>query len=73
MESQVRTIMKTLSWRLVATVVTFSVAWFATGKLTLAAEIGVADTLIKLGGYYFHERLWIRVKFGKLKRPEYEI
>ena len=73
MESHVRTIMKTLSWRLVATVVTFSVAWFATGKLTLAAEIGVADTLIKLGGYYFHERLWIRVKFGKLKRPEYEI
>ena len=73
MESHVRTIMKTLSWRLVATVVTFSVALFATGKLTLAAEIGVADTLIKLGGYYFHERLWIRVKFGKLKKPEYEI
>ena len=73
MESHIRTIMKTLSWRLVATVVTFSVAWFATGKLTLAAEIGVADTLIKLGGYYFHERLWIRVKFGKLKKPEYEI
>ena len=73
MESHVRTIMKALSWRLVATVVTFSVAWFITGKLTLAAEISVADTLIKLGGYYFHERLWIRVKFGKLKRPEYEI
>ena len=73
MESHVRTIMKALSWRLVATVVTFSVAWFVTGKLTLAAEIGVADTLIKLGGYYFHERLWIRVKFGKLKKPEYEI
>ena len=73
MESHVRTIMKALSWRLIATVVTFFVAWFATGKLTLAAEIGVADTLIKLGGYYFHERLWIRVKFGKLKKPEYEI
>ena len=73
MESHVRTIIKALSWRLVATVVTFSVAWFVTGKLTLAAEIGVADTLIKLGGYYFHERLWIRVKFGKLKKPEYEI
>ncbi|MHC4424026.1 MAG: DUF2061 domain-containing protein [Planctomycetota bacterium] len=65
--------MKAFSWRLVATLVTFTVAWFATGKLTLAVEIGVADALIKLGAYYFHERLWIRVKFGKVKRPEYQI
>lgn len=73
MESHVRTIMKALSWRFVATLVTFSVAWLVTGKLTFAVEIGVADTLIKLGAYYFHERLWIRVQFGKLKKPEYEI
>ncbi len=67
--------MKTLSWRSLATLVTFTVAWLVTRKFTLAAEIGVADTLIKLGVYYFHERLWIRVKFGtlKLKSPEYEI
>ncbi len=73
MESHIRTITKTLSWRFVATLITFSVAWLVTGKLTFAVEIGVADTLIKLGAYYFHERLWIRVKFGKLRRPEYEI
>ncbi len=73
MESHYRTIAKAFSWRLIATVVTFLVAWIVTGKLTLAAEIGVADSLIKLGAYYFHERAWIRVKFGKLKKPEYEI
>ena len=73
MESHVRTIVKALSWRLLATTVTFAVAWFVTGRFTLAAEIGVADALIKIAVYYFHERAWIRVKFGKLKRPEYEI
>jgi len=72
-ESHIRTITKTLSWRFVATLITFSVAWLVTGKLTFAVEIGVADTLIKLGAYYFHERLWIRVKFGRLRKPEYEI
>jgi len=72
-ESHVSTITKTLSWRFVATLITFSVAWLVTGKLTFAVEIGVADTLIKLGAYYFHERLWIRVKFGRLRKPEYEI
>ncbi len=73
MESHFRTITKALSWRFVATLVTFTVVWLVTRKLSFAVEIGVADTLIKLGAYYFHERLWIRVKFGKLRRPEYEI
>ena len=73
MESHFRTITKALSWRFVATLVTFTVVWLVTGKLSFAVEIGVADTLIKLGAYYFHERLWIRVKFGKLRKPEYEI
>ena len=73
MESHSRTIAKALSWRFIATLITFTVAWIVTRELTFAAEIGLADTIIKLGAYYFHERLWIRVKFGKLIRPEYEI
>jgi uncharacterized membrane protein len=73
MESHTRTIAKALSWRIVATTITFTVAWLITRKVTFAAEIGIADTIIKLGAYYFHERVWIRIKFGKLIRPEYEI
>ncbi len=73
MESHSRTIAKALSWRFIATLITFTVAWIVTRELTFAAEIGLADTIIKLGAYYFHERLWIRIKFGRLIRPEYEI
>ena len=73
MESHVRTIMKALSWRFIASLVTFTVAWIVTGELAFAAEIGIADTLIKLGAYYLHERTWMRVAFGTLKKPEYEI
>jgi len=65
--------MKAFSWRFIATLVTFTVAWVVTKELKFAAEIGIADTLIKLGAYYFHERVWIGVNFGKLKKPEYEI
>ncbi len=73
METHFRSIVKAMSWRFIATLVTFSVVWFATGKLTLAAEIGIADALIKLGAYYSHERLWNRINFGKQKPPEYQI
>ncbi len=65
--------MKALSWRVIATFVTFTVAWIITRELTFAAEIGLADTVIKLGAYYLHERTWMRVSFGKLKTPEYQI
>ncbi len=73
MESHYRSIVKAITWRTGGTVVTFAVAWILTGNISLSAGIGILDTVIKIGAYYVHERLWIRVKFGKLKRPEYEI
>ena len=73
MESHVRSIVKAITWRAGGTVVTFAVAWILTQEFKLAAQIGALDTVIKIGAFYFHERLWIRVKFGKLRRPEYEI
>ena len=65
--------MKAFSWRFIATLVTFTVAWVVTKELKFAAEIGLADTVIKLGAYYFHERVWIGVDFGKKNPPEYQI
>lgn len=73
MESHYRSIVKAITWRAGGTVVTFAVAWIITGNISLSAGIGILDTVIKIVAYYVHERLWIRVKFGKLKRPEYEI
>jgi uncharacterized membrane protein len=73
LESHYRSIVKAITWRTGGTVVTFAVAWILTGNISLSAGIGILDTIIKIGAYYIHERLWIRVKFGKLKSPEYEI
>lgn len=73
METHYRSLIKALSWRILATVITFSVVMALTGKLEMAATIGLADTLIKLGIYYGHERFWAKINFGRLKRPEYEI
>jgi uncharacterized membrane protein len=72
-ESHFRSIIKALSWRFLATLITFSVSWIIIGELKIAAEIGLADTVIKLGVYYTHERLWNRLSFGKMQQPEYQI
>jgi uncharacterized membrane protein len=72
-ESHLRSIAKAITWRSIATVVTFSVAWLWTGRLDLAAQIGLLDTSIKIGAFYCHERIWNRLNFGKQKPPEYQI
>ena len=73
MESHYRSMVKAVTWRLGGTAVTFAVAWILTRELTLAAEIGLLDTIIKVGAFYVHERMWNRISFGKLKPPEYRI
>jgi len=72
-ESHFRSIIKALTWRAGGTVVTFAVAWILTRKFELAAQIGLLDTTIKLAAFYIHERMWMKINFGKLKPPEYQI
>ena len=73
METHFRSIVKAVSWRAGGTIVTFLVAWVLAGSLELAARIGVLDTVIKIGAFYVHERIWNRLHFGRIKPPEYEI
>lgn len=73
MDSHLRSMTKAMTWRVVATVITTIVAWCILGQVSHALEIGALDTLIKLGAYYGHERLWDRIALGKIKPPEYYI
>ena len=73
METRARSILKALTWRATALLITAGVVWLVTGKAKLAGEIALLDTLIKLGVYYAHERWWLKVSFGRPKAPEYQI
>jgi uncharacterized membrane protein len=73
METHLRSIVKALSYRVVGTIVTFVVALVLTKSFDLAAQIGILDTVVKIGAFYFHERLWHRIKLGKIEPVEYEI
>ena len=74
MESTRRSIVKAISWRLLATVITAVIVYQLTGKLDFAAKVGLADTTLKFFVYFGHERLWNRIPFGReQKQPEYFI
>lgn len=73
MESRLRSLIKAGTWRIGGLLLTVSVAWLITRRTDVAATIGLADTGVKLGAFYMHERLWLRVRFGRPKEAEYQI
>lgn len=64
-EKPLRSIMKSISWRMIGTIDTILISWLITGEVTLALSIGIIELFTKMVLYFFHERLWNAVKWGK--------
>jgi len=63
--SHLRSILKGISWRIIATADTALIVLTITcmmGDCSIenAIKISVSEFLIKLGIYYFHERIWLK-------------
>ena len=64
-----RSIAKTISWRVVATVATIVIVYAFTGEAALSFGVGVVEVAAKVVLYYGHERAWSRVEWGHDQRP----
>lgn len=64
-EKPIRSIVKSISWRVVGTVDTILISWIITGQVTTALSIGGIELGTKMILYFFHERLWNTIKWGK--------
>ncbi len=73
MEHIKRTLLKTISWRMIALLTTIIVVYIYTGKVKESLAVGFSANLLKMFLYYIHERLWNKVRYGRLKPPEYQI
>ena len=61
-----RSVVKTITWRVLATTDTFLIAWFVTGHWDWAGAIAGIEVMTKMGLYYLHERAWSKINWGKL-------
>jgi len=64
-ETNRRSILKGVSWRVVATTTTIVIVYLFFGRLDLAIMAGLIETVFKIVLYWAHERVWHRVKWGK--------
>lgn len=72
-ESHARSIAKAVSWRITGSLDTILVSLLITGHIKTAVSIGLVEVLTKTCIYYFHERIWNRVRFGRVQCSDYEI
>jgi len=73
MESNARSIVKSISYRLLGSSVTGLIFFALTGKGGLSLGAGALDMVVKIAAYFVHERIWNHIDFGRDKPPEYEI
>lgn len=74
--SQKRHLAKTITWRVIASITTFIIAMIFFKDDPLAAEkatgVAITESIVKMGLYYFHERIWYKSNFGLKSRKEVE-
>lgn len=66
-EKHQRSIIKTITWRVLGTLITTSVVYILTRKFVLSLSVGGLDATLKLVFYYLHERAWNEIKWGKMQ------
>ena len=68
-ETNIRSIVKGISWRIVATSTTMVIVYIFFGNVELAIATGLLETVAKVGLYWGHEKVWQKIRWGK-KRIE---
>ncbi|WP_299711933.1 DUF2061 domain-containing protein [uncultured Tenacibaculum sp.] len=64
-EKPIRSIVKSISWRAVGTIDTIVISWLITGEVNTALSIGGIELVTKMLLYFFHERVWNSIKWGR--------
>lgn len=64
-ESHARSIAKAASWRMTGSLDTFIIATFVTGSPKAGGAVALTEILTKTILYYFHERAWVLIPWGK--------
>jgi uncharacterized membrane protein len=66
-DSKSRSLAKTISWRITGTTATFLISWIVLGDTKTSGAIAIIQLTFNTVIYFFHERLWNKILWGKQK------
>ena len=73
-ESRTRSILKAISWRIIASTTTFLLAYLIFSNsdcedvLEKSTYVAIAESVLKIVIYYFHERAWLMAPRGSVRK-----
>jgi uncharacterized membrane protein len=62
-----RSVVKSISWRVLGSIDTFVIGYLITGNATWAGSIAGLEVLTKMVLYYLHERVWAHIGWGVVR------
>jgi uncharacterized membrane protein len=63
--TKTRSAVKAITWRITGTADTFLISLLITKKPIVAASIASFEVITKTFLYYFHERIWNKISWGR--------
>src|SRR5258706_4144995 len=72
-DATTRSIAKAMSYRVLGSASTALIFYVLSRDAKLSLGGGLVDSVLKIGVYFIHERLWNHISYGRPKPPEYEI
>lgn len=66
MDSIIRSLVKTISWRLTGTFCTFLISFIILGDITTSSTIALIQLIFNTIMFYIHERIWNIIKWGRV-------
>jgi uncharacterized membrane protein len=60
-----RSVVKTVSWRVTVSILSFIISYWLTGSLELAGMLMVSKVVVNSVWYFLHERLWNKISYGQ--------
>ena len=61
-----RSIVKTISYRAAILILDFTFIYLFTGQIKVALGFMIVSNIYTTLGYFFHERIWDKIKRGKI-------
>lgn len=66
--SNIRSLLKGISWRAFGTIDTIFISWIISGNPLGALKVGTSEVFTKIFLFYLHERVWRLIKWGRIFR-----
>ena len=61
-DSNKKSLLKAISWRMSGSILTFLIVYMTTGSVRFGLSIASLETFVKIFFYYIHERIWDKVR-----------